>query len=261
MEFSATRINDLILKENSIFISDSHFKKGDENMLEIFKKLNKDSQVILMGDIFHLLIGNLKTSRRINYELIDILKKLELSNEIIYLEGNHDFFIKKLKFKNIRIFPRKIQPIIVKNYLYHDCILAHGDIYLDKKYEAYRKKLDNRLFICMLKLINFLTFDSIHKYHFKNAHEKPIIKMPQDHIESFLKNRKIIYKQALQSFIKNNLIEEKQIFIIEGHFHLGKNLSFKLKIDDIQYNIIYHALSSFYFDREPITINFRFKDV
>lgn len=119
-----TILNDLIIKKGAIFVADAHFRRGDSSLLEFLKKIPKGVQIFLMGDIFHLLVGSVKSSVNENFELLDLLYKMSFTNEIIYVEGNHDFgltaafmnFIESnsQKVSNIRIFSYKKQPIILR---------------------------------------------------------------------------------------------------------------------------------------------------
>ncbi|RDU65984.1 hypothetical protein CQA53_05015 [Helicobacter didelphidarum] len=91
-----TFLHDTILQNDAIFIADSHFKQGDRELLDFFAKIPKNKQVFLMGDIFHLLIGSMPTSCMSNHSLIHAIATLSQTNEVIFLEGNHDFFLQNI---------------------------------------------------------------------------------------------------------------------------------------------------------------------
>lgn len=242
-----TFINDMILKDGAIFIADSHFKKGDGRLLKFISKIPKGRQIVLMGDIFHLLIGSVESSVKENIELINLFKKLSKTNEIIYVEGNHDFGLDYVfkdsiesNLKNIRIFPYKSQPIILKNKKNEVCILAHGDIWISPFYDFYRSFVSSKVMLFLFRILDKLSFGRLYKRFAKRINKREIKEFSyfRSDFDNFLKNRISIYRQHIidsKNFIESNFC------IIEGHFHLGKSLT----INHISYN----ALSSQYFDK------------
>ncbi|RDU59975.1 hypothetical protein, partial [Helicobacter sp. MIT 14-3879] len=195
-----TFIEDIILKEDAIFIADSHFKQGDNALIESFQRIPKGVQVFLMGDIFHLLIGALQSSRLENQELISIICHLSWNNSIIFLEGNHDFSLQSIwqnrldstnanlcnkttlnrqkmseyqscldslsldyNPSNIRIYSHSVQPIILRNWQNCFCILAHGDLWINPFYNQYRKILSSDALIYIFKLLDKLSYGIIYR--------------------------------------------------------------------------------------------------
>lgn len=230
----------LELKSDAIFIADSHFMptQAKELLNYIYSLTNPPSQMILMGDIAQILLGNLKSSIASNHELLLALDQLEKKGtQIIWLEGNHDFFldsIKKTRLLQKTLFiPRKKQPLLAsyKGEIYS---LAHGDLFLNRSYNFYIQILTNipRLLQC----IDYLSGGEIYREIEKKLEHKPI-KKHSCHFFEFASKRIEIYQQYLQMPIKG---------IIEGHFHIGKKLEL--------YGITYVSLPSFYFDPKGIKI-------
>lgn len=230
----------LKLNPDAIFIADSHF--NPLNARELLDYLNHlqatpPSQLFLMGDIAQILLGNLKSSLKSNYELLIALDHLEKTGvQIIWLEGNHDFFLSAIKKSNLlqktQFIPRNKQPISVK---YQDKIylLAHGDKFLNLTYELYIKALTH--IPKLLEFIDYLSAGEVYLEIEKKLNDKPITRHCF-HFFEFASKRIEAYRQLQIPFDG----------IIEGHFHIGK----KLQIHGINYL----ALPAFYFTHKGISI-------
>lgn len=224
----------LNIKNNAVFIADAHENEYRKDFLKflllIEKKEIKTNQLILMGDIFDILIHNIKSSHNFAMPYIKILENIASSGiEVIYLEGNHDFNIKKF-FKNIKVFTIKDQPIILQNYnnlifkkicikndkliLLENLIfqniknikLAHGDIFLCPFVSFVLKILRNNVLLSVLNFLNIICCNKLYlkilkKQKYKNLHYKI------DNFDEIAKQRYIKYQST-------NLV-------IEGHFHQG----------------------------------------
>ncbi|EAI9968245.1 UDP-2,3-diacylglucosamine diphosphatase, partial [Campylobacter jejuni] len=86
-------------------MADAHENEQRKEFWEFLQTLKKGKistpQLILMGDIFDLLIGEISATHEFAKPYIELLEELALKIEIIYLEGNHDFnlscFFKRVK--------------------------------------------------------------------------------------------------------------------------------------------------------------------
>lgn len=230
----------LKLNSDAIFIADSHFNPiyAKELLNYLQSLVTPPSQMILMGDIAQILLGNLKSSVSSNYALLSALDELEKKGmQIVWLEGNHDFFlssIKKFKLLEKTLFiPRKKQPLLAtyKDEIYS---LAHGDLFLNQSYDFYIRMLTS--IPKLLQCIDYLSGGEIYYEIEKKLQCKPIRKH-SFHFFEFASKRIESYQQHLQTPIKG---------IIEGHFHIGKKLEL--------YGITYVALPAFYFDPKGIKI-------
>ena len=192
----------LNLKEEAIIVADAHYpnhqKEAFLSLLNSIKtKELKIPQLILMGDIFDLLVGNspyLKDRFKKEIELLDSIAK---EIEVIYLEGNHDFYLKPI-FKNVKIVSLSNQPLLGE-FNSKSLALSHGDRYLTPfSYKIYTKVIRNRV---VLKILP----DLIAKYKLKSMKKKRICrKIP------YFKNQ----VAKLKRFYKSDII-------IEGHYHQG----------------------------------------
>ena len=193
------------LKDNSIFIADSHYN-SDRVILHIIlnmieKQEIKTTQIFLMGDMFDFLSDEIKYFKNINSDIIFLINKLSFNIEIIYLEGNHDFNLSNI-FPNLQVIPREIQPIsIIHNK--KEISIAHGDIFTPLGYNIYTKIIRNHY------ILKFLNFIDINNWLSKK-------------IENDLKKKNICHKQKdFKSFIQRRIKNYDTDLVIEGHFHQG----------------------------------------
>ncbi|PAF51443.1 hypothetical protein BKH43_02035 [Helicobacter sp. 13S00401-1] len=243
-------IEDFYIKKGAMFIADSHFKMGDIARFDALKDI-KDSQIFLMGDIFHVLMGNLKRSIKENLDLIHFLEKLAKKNDIYYLAGNHDMHLTLIdELSGIKIFPHKLQPIILKDYMDRICILAHGDLWINTSYDAYARLMSEALSGKCLRYLDKITFGKLYSKIRKKVYSKPIIRMPfsEERLERFARYRVELYKKKVFSGVLKHYKKplDSKFCIIEGHFHLNRNYTFD--------NVEYVGLDAFYFEGKPFIL-------
>ncbi|PAF47706.1 hypothetical protein BKH41_07095 [Helicobacter sp. 12S02232-10] len=211
-----------IIKDGALFIADSHYMDSDYRFFNFVRKLilSPPKQVFLMGDIFHLLIGHLPSSQKQNFPLISLINELSDKTEIFYFEGNHDFGIDSFLLPKVKLYPRSLQPALFiwkeKRFL-----LAHGDIFLTRSYDFYIRTLNNPITLSFLKILDRLSFGIIYGAIAK--------KICQKSIKPLQINEKVFKKFSLERFQKYSKFAKKNNLgsidgIIEGHFHIGKNL-------------------------------------
>ncbi len=246
-----------MMEESAIFIADSHFKQDDTELLEFFLNIPKGRQVFLMGDIFHLLIGSINESCIHNMKLINAIALLTHTNQIIFLEGNHDFDIKNIwnryniniNKQNLHIFSYIEQPIILKDNKNNLFILAHGDLWIGKKYYIYRNFINNSLLLLFFRYIDKLSCGIIYKKIYMRICKKMIAEFSffRTDYEIFMHKRIEKYNNfVIDILVKNGIAKNVSSFcIIEGHYHLGKSY--------YKNNIAYNALKSCYFYKEYLT--------
>ncbi|MGM0518154.1 MAG: UDP-2,3-diacylglucosamine diphosphatase [Campylobacterota bacterium] len=203
--------HNLKLKKSAIFIADSHFNKNNQEFLEFLEKLKSDeiktSQLILMGDIFDFISGESRYFLKINNRIIKLLNKLSRNLQIVYLEGNHDYNLKKI-FKDIYVIPRHKQPLVLK-YKEKNIALSHGDNFTDWKYNLYCKVIRNSF---LLKFLNLIDFDFFISKKIENALLNKNICHHMENFEQLAKKRVKNYNESI---------------VIEGHFHQGKSYIFE----------------------------------
>lgn len=200
---------------------------------------NPPSQVFLMGDIAHILVGHLPSSIKANKNLLESVATLSQKSEVWWFEGNHDFGLSALRsyLPKVKFISRKSQPKPFQYILHHEkkrILMAHGDCFLGKKYEIYIRTMSARLSLYALSLADSVTFGNLYafiarKINQKNIHSGQIEFMP------FVQKR----IQAYQNYTLIHQWEYPDI-IIEGHFHLGQIHT--------SCQSLYISLPSFYFN-------------
>ena len=191
----------IFLKKGAIFIADAHYPNHNKSLLDILVGLNSGKlhcpQLILMGDIFDLLVGNSRYLKNLFKSEIELIDELAKKIEVIYIEGNHDFNLKPL-FKNIKIFKIEQQPVAFK-YNTKIVAISHGDRFEMKlSYKVYTKLIRNPI---VLKLLP----EFIAKNKLASMRNKMICKK--------IKN----FENLAKNIVKNY----KADITIEGHYHQG----------------------------------------
>ncbi|HEG2606897.1 UDP-2,3-diacylglucosamine diphosphatase [Campylobacter sp. W0066.1] len=214
----------IIIKENAIFIADAHEnenRRGFWDFLQALKdKKIQTPQLFLMGDIFDLLIYEVKATHGFAKSYIDLLEELANEIEIIYLEGNHDFNLAKF-FKKVKVFSIKQQPLLCEFQDKTLVKLAHGDVFLKPFLQFCLKSLRNHYLLFFLNFLNVISKEKITQKILKNQNKKQLI-------------RKIPHFSALA---KERLKHYNIGFVIEGHYHQDVFLEYE--------NIKYLNLATF----------------
>jgi len=227
--------HNLKIKEGALIISDAHFSLLRPELLalieEIYFKRVKTTQLILMGDIFDSLFGSIKYTYKNNQKIIDMLNEIALNVEVIYLEGNHDFNLKKV-FRNMKIFTIYQQPVLC-SYEDKKIYLAHGDFDGAFGYKVYTYLIRLPLILFFLRIIDNLSKHSILNFVDNHLGKK-------DDCNEFT---------GFKDFIKRR-IEEKYScdYFIEGHYHQNKQIGFK--------KFIYINLGAFACNQRYFTVEF-----
>lgn len=228
----------LRINEDAVFIADAHWKAGDGALLECLDSL-QCSQVFLMGDIAQMLVGNLPSSIESNNALLDRIKSLSERTLVYWLEGNHDFGLEALgcALPRVRFVPRAHQPIIAT---YKDQIisLAHGDLFLNKRYRFYIGVLNSPFGLGLLRCVDWLSRGWVYRTLQKSIDSK--------HIRAFRGESEAFCLKRIESY-KTYFLRRYSTMpqvIIEGHFHLGHNA----RIETGGERVFYACLPSFYID-------------
>jgi len=199
------KIENVVLKNGAVIIADVHYKKGDDDFLNLLKTWNKNppSQIFLLGDIFHLLLP-FDYLIKYNQEAISLINSLSQKTEIYYTPGNHDFNIRN-------IFPKILfaQAFFDKE---KSIFLTHGDLTDDDVLYHIYEKIIRCNFI--ENLFHIITLNFINNWLFKKILQK---KIECKKIKNF-KNK-----------IKQKIKEYNYDIIIEGHYHQNVILHFNDK--------------------------------
>ena len=203
----------LSIKQDSIFVADSHFNKKNREFLTFLKKVESNEiitkQLFLMGDIFDFISGESKYFIQQNSDAINLLNKLSQKLEIIYLEGNHDYNLKTL-FPNINVIKKENQPLLAK-FEQKTVSISHGDNFINWKYDLYCKFIRNNIFL------RFMNFIDINFFISKK-------------IENALLNKNICHKiNNFEHIVEKRLHNYSTNIVIEGHYHQGNRYFFDNK--------------------------------
>ncbi len=219
--------SDIKLKEGAFFVSDAHYSSFRPDFLEFLKAIQAKkllpTQIILMGDIFDALFGEVGATVMKNKEAIDIINELSNDLEIIYLEGNHDFNLKNI-FPKTQVFKIAQQPIVC-SYNENKVVLAHGDFDGVFLYKLYTIIIRNSFILKFLNLFDTYILNKLDEYLGKKDDCKKL-----EWFEDFIQKR-------IESKYESN-------YFIEGHFH--QNVRIRLR--DITYiNLAAFACNQRYF--------------
>jgi len=206
--------SNIVLKEGAFVITDAHYSHAKVEFLEFLKaiKLKKllPTQLVFLGDIFDTLFGQISYTIEINSEAIDLLNEISKEMEIIYLEGNHDFNLKKI-FPYTKVFSIKEQPVEM-SFHKQKVLLSHGDIESHLGYNIYTAIIRNRFVLNILNL-------------FDNLFNHIIIKKLDEYLGKKDDCKEFV---DLEEFIEKRLLGKYSCdLFVEGHFHQDK--SFVLK--------------------------------
>jgi UDP-2,3-diacylglucosamine hydrolase len=196
------------IKENALFIADSHYPHHGDDFLDLLQKLEsrevKTSQLFLMGDNFDLLFGYNDYIQTFSPEAIALLQKLSKKLEIHYFEGNHDFCLNEL-FPDIKVYSREQQPQMFK-LGEKKVAISHGDKYVTGfGYDLYCKALRNKTALTFLKPFE----KSIINYRMKKLSQKHICRDFHD------------FEKRVESILSHYADAD---MVIEGHFHQSKTI-------------------------------------
>lgn len=258
------------INSDAVFIADAHFvpldlaqnkhsESASKALLDFFDEIfniqtNIPSQIFLMGDIAHLLLGTIPSSHKTNQMLLKKIESLSLLTQIWWFEGNHDFRLDALYenhpfLHNIRIIPRTHQPKAFTYKCQNQCklvLLAHGDIFLNKKYEAYIRFMNAKITGLFLLLLDKITFGKLYAYAIKKVNRKDI-KLGKADIVTFSSRRIKDYHNFICRYTKDTNDTKTFDAVIEGHFHIGKTHKNKD-------NVLYISLPSFYIGKSILNV-------
>lgn len=209
-----------LLHEGAILVADSHCAPWRTTFIDFLGALERGeihtTQLILMGDNFDLLFGPVSQTQRDNHLSIELLNRLALKMEIIYLEGNHDFRLDSL-FPEINVISRSHQPLIL-SYKNERIALLHGDMKVPFGYALYTYLIRNRPILFCLNLINEM---------FKGIIINTLSKQMQrkNHCQKIQNFETIAARHSTAPWAN------KCDVLIEGHFH--QNRTFDL--DGVKY--------------------------
>ncbi|WP_345972355.1 UDP-2,3-diacylglucosamine diphosphatase [Sulfurimonas diazotrophicus] len=196
----------------ALLISDAHYSETRPQLLSLLLAVDagtvKVPQLLLMGDIFDLLFGQIKVTHAMNAEAVAVLQRISRRIPVLYLEGNHDYNLAAL-FPEATVVPLSRQPFACR------CedravLLAHGDFNQPLSYRIYTALIRNGAVLRLLGVINRLTGNGI------------IAKL-----EAYLDRKNHCHTMTeYEAFVRAHLaplaLRDVDVFI-EGHYHQGKS--------------------------------------
>ncbi len=196
----------LEIKENALFIADSHYPHHGNDLLVLLQKIENGDiqtpQLFLMGDNFDLLFGYNDYIQTFSEAVISLLQRLSKTMEIHYFEGNHDFCLSGL-FPGIHVYSRELQPVwFTLNE--KKTAISHGDRYAAGfAYNLYCKILRSQTTLTLLK-----------------PWEHPII---DSRMQKLAKKNICHHFKGFESRVEKILFHyEEADLVIEGHYHQAK---------------------------------------
>ncbi len=199
------------IKKGAFFIADAHYSDHRPELLELIKEIQSKklqaTQLFLMGDIFDALFGGIKYTVDKNKEIIECINAISEDIEVVYLEGNHDFNLRRV-FPKAKVFPMQMQPLMCK-YENKKICLAHGDFDGTIGYKIYSSVIRNAILLAILEIIDKLLNHRIIQKIDRHLNKK-------DDCKEFTGFEKFIQKR----FASKTTCE----YFIEGHFHQNKSI-------------------------------------
>ena len=142
-----------------VSISDVHIKVADDEQSQLLsaflssKDTEEADEIILLGDIFDLMVGNKEQYIEKYSALFKKLEALLIKGKVLhYFEGNHDFHVKNLfQSWSTKIgFSEKMnfhKTILVKKIGKRKILFTHGDdIEIENlSYKIYKKLINNKV--------------------------------------------------------------------------------------------------------------------
>jgi len=195
----------------ALLISDAHCSVRRPQLLSLLRAVDDGRlaapQLILMGDIFDLLFGQIRVTHRMNAETVALLQAICRKIPVLYFEGNHDYNLQKL-FPRATVVPLAAQPLACRCGKVR-LLLAHGDFNQPLRYRIYTALIRNPAVLHLLGALNRLTGNAI-----------------IGKLENYLAKKDDCYViPGYEALVTRHLdgldLSGTEVFI-EGHYHQGK---------------------------------------
>lgn len=197
--------------DGALLISDAHYSPSRRpELLALFKAVESGAlqtpQLILLGDIFDLLFGEISVTHAINADAVAHLQRISTSVPVLYFEGNHDYNLKTL-FPDATVVPLGKQPFACR-WGEKRLLLAHGDFHQPLKYRLYTALIRNPFVLRILAGVNRFKGNGI-----------------IEALEAYLGRKNDCHViEGYRDFVQRHLVrlrlDEVDMFI-EGHYHQG----------------------------------------
>lgn len=199
-------------------LGDAHLREGDDEVGEFvgfLDTLPPDIRTLgILGDLFSVWIGSPGLQRPHHRVVADALGRLRRRGcALLYVEGNHDFFLKKID--GGRLFDLRAETFADLVLAGRRAHLAHGDLVntRDRQYRAWRAVSKNRLFFSAFSLLPAGARVSI-----------------AESLERRLAGTNVRHKSGFpvaecEAYARRRIEEGREI-VIFGHFHEERRLDY-----------------------------------
>jgi UDP-2,3-diacylglucosamine hydrolase len=199
---------------------------GDKILLAFLEDClaREEKEVVLLGDIFDMMIGGHSEYFEVHRDFFDIISKLvKIGTKIIYIEGNHDFHLKKLLKMAIAQFQLDSSLVIGMERGYSKEIagkrffLTHGDFETsgDWKYLAYRNFMGTAMMEVVANYIPYNFLAGLGKWASENSRERQRVSPV---------NLSAIREKHREQMV-NFAVESGHDVVIFGHNHIKEDFT------------------------------------
>jgi len=224
----------LIIQEGAFFIADAHDSDERSFFFDflLHVKQNPPPQLFLMGDMFDLLVGNVRHGVQKYQHYIDLIEEIAQSCEVYYFEGNHDFNLTQL-FLHVKVIPIEEQPLLCQLPSGKSCLLLHGDKYGSLLHRCYTKMIRNKGVLSILSGLDVLLHGAISQ-KIQNDQCKKRLCQKIENFTTQMQRKLFLYPKA--------------DVIAEGHYHQN--------VDFMDSGVHYINFSSFACNQSYFTVQF-----
>lgn len=198
----------------ALLISDAHYSPRRPQLLSLLQAIESGAlvvpQLILMGDIFDLLFGEIAVTHTLNASAVETLQRLCRRLPVLYFEGNHDYNLSGL-FPEATVVPLAKQPLACRCGALK-VWMAHGDFHQPLQYRIYTALIRHHAVLLVLGVLNRISANAI------------ISKLQR----SLDRKDNCYDMRDFEGFVARHLsglsLSSADVFI-EGHYHQGRSFT------------------------------------
>lgn len=212
-----------------IFISDVHIKVQGDEPTQLFLRFLEEgqsadvSEIYLVGDIFDSMVGGHVEYLK-KYEAIfkQIRLLLEMNKKIIFLEGNHDFHLRRLfeKFEERENLKNKIHyekdGFMTQTDSNKLIYVTHGDeVELDNNGYIFYKRIVNNRFLDLVtnEIFTFSFIERLSQWASRESRMKNKTRYETPEMQNKIKEK---FRLSAEAFTKSLDVD----YLVCGHSHV-----------------------------------------
>lgn len=231
----------------ALLISDAHYSPRRPQLLSLLQAIESHAletpQLVLMGDIFDLLFGEIDVTHHLNAAAVETLQRICRRIPVLYFEGNHDYNLGEL-FPEATVVPLEHQPLVCRCGDL-EVWMAHGDFHQPLKYRIYTALIRHHTVLRLLGALNRICGNAI------------ITKLQR----SLDRKDNCYDMHDFESFVTQHLsrlpLGSADVFI-EGHYHQGSSFKFgKLRYLNASAFACHHTYAIVYAASERFSLDTR----